>query len=288
MKYALGMTSNYAASEGDPEPALRRMAEAGYKYVLWGHHAWSDYIYTAAEVEHAARCLREHGLALADLHCPTGKEQRWGSPVEWQRLAGIELVKNRIAMAARLACGVVVCHVPTEPEGEPERTAYWDRQRRTMDALQPYAVERGVRIALENTLPGNFDTLERFFEMYGPEFLGLCYDSGHGAAKVDWPGNGLERLERVADRMIDLHLHDNDGTGDQHLPPFAGTVDWERLAEIIPTTSYTKPLVPLEVGLKPAGLEDEDEFLRQMAAVGKRFAGMVEAAIRRRQSGRAV
>ena len=35
-----------------------------------------------------------------------------------------------------------------------------------------------------------------------------------------------------------LHLHDNDGTGDQHLLPFDGDVDWESVALILSRTAY--------------------------------------------------
>jgi len=273
----LAITSNYARSDGDPEPYLARIAEGGFTHVLWGHHAWSDFIYTAPEIRHVEGCLKRTGLKMQDLHCPTGKDKAWGSPVEYQRLAGVEMVTNRIEMAGRLGCDVVVMHIPMEPDDPAEQAAYWDRQRRTMDALFPVARRCGVRMALENTLPGNFDTLERFFQIGGPEVLGLCYDAGHGNARVDWPGNGLERLEGVKDRVIDLHLHDNDGTGDLHWLPFTGTVDWRRLAAIIPTTSYRKNVVPIEAGIKDEQ-EDQAQFLSQVAECGRRFAAMLEEA----------
>ena len=280
MKTTIAMTSNYVRSDGDPDPYLGRIAEAGFTHVLWAHHAWSDYVYVEPEIDHIARCLRKHGLKLNDLHCPTGKDQAWGSPVEFVRRAGIEVVKNRIAMAAALACDVVVMHIPMEPPDPAARRAYWRRQRRTMDALAPWAKKHKVRMALENTLPGNFDTLEKFFALRGPDVMGLCYDAGHGNAKIDWPGNGLERLERVKDRVIDLHLHDNDCTDDLHWLPFTGTVDWERLAEIIPTTSYKKNVIPIEAGIKEKDTTPAQErrFLRRCAAAARRFGALLDAA----------
>lgn len=277
MSVELAVTSNYARSDGDPEPYLARIAEAGFTHVLWGHRAWSDFLYTDPEIRHIKGCLKRTGLKMQDLHCPTGKDKAWGSPVEYQRLAGVEMVTNRLEMAARLSCDVVVMHIPTEPDDPAGRSAYWDRQRRTMDALCPAAARCGVRMALENTLPGNFDTLEKFFAMCDPGAMGLCYDAGHGNAKVDWPGNGLERLERIKDRLIDLHLHDNDGTGDLHWLPFAGTVDWQRLAEIIPRTTYRKNVIPIEAGIKYEQ-ENQMQFLKRVADCGRRFAAMLEAA----------
>jgi sugar phosphate isomerase/epimerase len=280
MSYTLAISSHYADSTVDPRRQLEHIAEAGFTHVLWGHHAWTDYIYTEPEIEHAARCLEETGLRVVDLHCPTGKDQRWGSPVEYQRLAGIEVLKNRLHMARRLACDVIVCHIPGEPDDEAERATYWDRQKRTLDAVRDVALAVGVRVALENTLPGNFDTLERFMALGGPEWLGICYDSGHGNARVDWSGNGLERFARVADRVIDLHLHDNDGTGDHHQLPFTGTTDWQRLSKQIIRSAYGKRIVPLEVGMAFVETDDERAFLRQVADTGRRLAAMLEAAER--------
>lgn len=278
MGYALGMCTNYSGSTGDVGPKLEKIAAAGFTHVLWGDHAWHDYLYTDPEIEYAARCLERTGLKVNDLHCPTGKDQRWGSGVEHERLAGVESLKNRIRMASRLGCDVIVCHTPTEPEDAAERTAYWDRQRRTLEALRELAGRSGVRLAMENTLPGNFDTLERFLEIGGAELVGVCYDSGHGNAKVDWPGNGLERFERIKSRVIDLHLHDNDGTGDLHWMLFRGTTDWARLATLAVGSGYRKTVVPLEVVLEQSGLSDETAFLRQAAEVARRLAGLFDAA----------
>ena len=280
MPYTLAISSHYADSTDDPRRQLEQIAEAGFTHVLWGHHAWTDYLYTEPEIEHAARCLEETGLRVVDLHCPTGKDQRWGSPVAYQRLAGIEMLKNRLRMAQRLACDVIVCHIPGEPGDEAARVAYWDRQKRTLDAVADVARACGVRIALENTLPGNFDTLERFMTLGDPEWLGICYDSGHGNARVDWPGNGLERFAQVADRVIDLHLHDNDGTGDHHQLPFTGTTDWQKLSRQIVRSAYGKRVVPLEVGMAFLAIDDEREFLRRVADAGRRLAEMLEAAER--------
>jgi len=279
MPFDLAITSAFVESIGDPAPYLRRIAEAGFKHVLWSHHAWSDFVYVEPEVRHIERALRETGLTLVDFHCPTGKEKPWGSPVEYQRLAGIELIKNRIETASRLGCNVVVMHIPAEPPDPAERAGFWDRQRHTIDVLAAHGRRHKVRMALENTLPGNFDTIERFLELEGPDVLGLCYDSGHGAARVDWPGNGLDRLEQLLDRVIDVHLHDNDGTGDQHLMPFEGIVDWPRLARLWLRMSHAKAIIPLEVGLQRTDSRDEEfqrAFLRRAAEVGRKFAAMIE------------
>ena len=282
MSFHIAMTSNYARSDGDPEPSLARIAEAGFTHVLWAHHAWSDFLYTEPEARHVERCLKRHGLKLNDLHCPTGKDKAWGSPVEYQRQAGVEMIKNRIELAARLGSSVVVMHIPMEPRDPAARRDYWRRQRRTMDALAPWALRHKVRMALENTQPHNFNTLEKFFAMCGPEVMGLCYDCGHGNIQSHGRCDALARLEGLRGRVIDLHLHDNDAKDDVHWLPFTGTVDWKRLARIIPTTSYGKDVIPIETGLhvKDPSPAQEMRFLKKVAGLARRFGEMVEKARR--------
>ena len=62
------------------------------------------------EIRQIERWLREFNLAVNDLHGSAGREKAWGSPREYERLAGVELVKNRIDMAARLGTDVVIMH----------------------------------------------------------------------------------------------------------------------------------------------------------------------------------
>ena len=264
----LSLATDYAADTGCPEPALRGMARAGFSHVHWCHHWSTDFLYTRAETDQIARWLEEFGLTLLDLHGSSGREKSWGSAREYERLAGIELVANRMEMTRRLGGDAVVMHLPREPEDAAEHTAYWDRTRRTLDALRPTAASFDVRIALENVAPSNHATLTRALELYPPDFLGICYDSGHG----NMSGDGIDWLEAHADRLIAVHLHDNDGSADQHRLPGMGTVDWPRLMRVIAGSAYGKPL-SMEVSQKNSGYENEEEaFLAAAYDCGSRIA----------------
>ena len=102
----------------------------------------------------------EYSLKLLDLHASVGPEKNWFSANEWERQAGVELVKNRLEMTARLGGDAVVMHYPKEPDNEPVR--------RSLDELEGFARQTGVRIALEN---GSFDAVE---PLAGQVFPGLC------------------------------------------------------------------------------------------------------------------
>ena len=256
----LSMTTDYTTGDGDPSPYLKRIAEAGFTHIHWCHQWHTDFIYTEPEVAAIEGWLNDYGLKLLDLHGSSGTEKDWVSPVEYQRQAGVELTKDRIEMTARLGGDVVIMHIRFEPD--------WDPLWRSLDELRSFARQRGVRIAIEN---GKLPAVSNVLARYEPEYVGLCYDSGHGNLGF----MDLDSLETYQDRLLSIHLHDNDGQADYHRLMFTGTVDWERLAKIIAASSYSK-CISMEVGRG----EDDDEtaFLKQAYADGVKFTAMVQAA----------
>jgi sugar phosphate isomerase/epimerase len=257
----LAVTSDYATDSGDPSPYLRHIADAGFTHVHWCHQWSTDFAYSRYEISAIRRWLRRFGLRLLDLHGTTGREKNWASETEWARRSGVELAKNRIAMTARLGADVVVQHLNAD--------AVTDPLRRSLDELERYARRLGVRLAIENT--GRFDVLAELFDLYGPDYTGLCYDSGHANLAN---GGGIDALEPLKDRLIAVHLHDNDTTGDQHKLPFMGSVDWKRLMPIIAASSYRKCL-SLEVSMTNSGFTDDAAFLQEAHRVGEKLVGMM-------------
>lgn len=78
------------------------------------------------------------------------------------------------------------------------------------------ATVAGVALALRQRLP----------ERAGR--IGICFDVGHWHSFAG--GHALENIdtwvETLAPVLTHLHLHDNDGTFDQHLAPGTGTIPW--------------------------------------------------------------
>lgn len=262
LKMNLSVTTDYVKDTGDPSPYLRRIADAGFSHVHWCHHWGTDFMYSVSEIEQIGRWLNEYGLKLLDLHASAGCEKNWGSQREYERLAGLELVRNRITMASQLGSHVIILHAPAKSTPE--------LFRRSLDELRHFAQERHVRIALEN---GNLNKIGGAIADYDPDYVGLCYDSGHGN-EPDTKG-ALDWLDRIKSRLISVHLHDNDGVSDQHKPLFSGTIDWTRLAQIIAGSAYTG-CVSMEVEMANSGMEDETAFLNHVFATGAQFSRMID------------
>ena len=267
-------TDYHSDGEDSPYPYLKRIAEAGLSHVNWCHKYNGDYYYSKEKIEETKKGLEEYGLKMLDLHGTMGEKHVWVSGDEEERKAGVELVKNRIDLVH--ACGgrAVIMHAALAIVGETEVLEPGAAQLcKTLDELRDYALERNVWIAIENSK--NLVVIKHFLSLYEPEFLGFCYDCGHGNLIGQ---NGLDILENNEDmtsRIVSIHLHDNDGTGDLHMPLFSGTLDWDRLARVLAASSYDQ-CVSMETSMEFSGTDDEELFLKRSFEEGMRFSDMIE------------
>ena len=255
----IAVATDYIGSTGSPERPLRLLAEAGFTHLHWCHQWCTDFLYSKYEMAEYKRLLKELDLTLLDIHGSQGREKCWYSLEEYQRKSGVELVINRIEMMTELEAaegGAVMMHFPViQSNHTRENIAHIQKQmdafRKTLDELMPVLEKHNRKIALENMWSDLWITMREILTEYPAERIGICYDSGHANGNVH---KQMDHLEARKDRLEALHLHDNNGEGDQHQPPFYGTVDWERLAQIIGTSSYqTRPVsFELSIGNTPA------------------------------------
>jgi sugar phosphate isomerase/epimerase len=181
-----------------------------------------------------------HRMKLHSLHGPTSRAFRTGreggSPVSLsdperiRRLDAVDEIKRAIDVAEQLPFGIMVLHVATVRDVADQRR--WDAAFTSLEHLVLFARQRGVTLALENT-PGEMPTpanLRHFIEDTRLPGLRLCFDSGHAHLE---PG-ALQGLEIMRGLAVTTHLHDNHGEKDEHLLPFEGTIDWEKLMRAMP------------------------------------------------------
>jgi sugar phosphate isomerase/epimerase len=237
MNYAVA--TDYTQDSGNPEKTLRNISEAGFTHVHWCNQWCTDFLYSNSEIENIKKCMKEFGLKLLDTHGSAGREKCWFSVLEYQREAGVELVKNRIEMTSELGGDAVVMHIPSGINNQNPPVAMLNSLRRSLDDLEPYALNRNIRIAIEHMPVDNFKSIKKLFEEYSQDFLGFCYDTGHGNMGK---GNGFKFLEELKERLICIHMHDNDGTGDQHMIPTKGTIEWPVFMKLLKASSYNKAL----------------------------------------------
>lgn len=249
----IAINTDFLTSVSSPEPWLKAISEAGFTHLHWCHQWNTDFLYGADEIRQIAAWLKTFDLKLLDIHGSAGVEKCWYSPVEYRRRAGVELVKNRVLMLRELGgTGSLMMHAPclresNTPEQKQQLLQAYEAYRRSLDELMPVLEKYGVLIAVENMAHENFDLIARVLADYPEDRVGITYDSGHGnigAAK------GMELLTPHRSRLRALHLNDNDTTGDLHQPPFYGTVDWERMTDILADSGYHDKPLSFEISMK--------------------------------------
>ncbi len=134
-----------------------------------------------------------------------------------------------------------------------------------LGALVAYGLSKGVHVAIENS-PHNLHQLKPMREiLHRIPDLKLLYDIGHG--NVNTP-KSLTRdyLFDLRERLVHVHLSDNDGTGDDHLPPGtpkSGGLNLLQEIQTLQNFNYDETLT-LEIFGQRMWLQATLEFMRQM------------------------
>jgi sugar phosphate isomerase/epimerase len=179
--------------------------------------------------------LHDTRLRAHSVHAPITHGLRdgvWGPSYsiaigdEQARRAAIEETAHAIRAAYRLGAGFVVLHpgVPTalQEDGRDNRR---DAVIRSIEELHATAHPLGVRLALE-VIPNRLADASQLVGLLEDELdlagLGLCLDTGHAFLQ----GDVTEAVETSSGHLVTTHLHDNRGSDDEHLVPFAGAIDW--------------------------------------------------------------
>jgi sugar phosphate isomerase/epimerase len=157
--------------------------------------------------------------------------------------------------ACRLLGGKIITVHPgrcefKESKSHFERAKGWFRNY--VRECQDYAKEREATLAIETIpfsiiYPRTTEELMRLTEDF--DGLGVTLDIGHSylAAKKDGEtdpeGSIIRAIEKIKDRLVNVHLHDNRGTRDEHLAPGKGTIDLPRVVEALKDSNYSGPII---------------------------------------------
>jgi len=83
----------------------------------------------------------------------------------------------------------------------------------------------GVFLAVENV--DYKEVFVKVFECINNKYLKFCYDSGHN----NFFDKHYDYLAKYGDKLVWLHLHDNDGTDDLHTLNRYGNIEWDKIAK---------------------------------------------------------
>lgn len=107
---------------------------------------------------------------------------------------------------------------------------------KTWKPLLKKAESIGVKIAIENIFEDEPSNLQLLMQKMSSDSFGICFDTGHlnlfsKVSLEEWMG-------ALNPFIIELHLHDNNKTADQHLPIGDGTFDFEKFFSLLQNREY--------------------------------------------------
>jgi len=164
------------------------------------------------------RAVEEAGLAVVAHAAPY---LPLDNPSPLVRQAALDELRRTLDAAATLGAPLCTTHFVGWPAFLEEDAGY-EFYRQALTILLRHGAEQGVQVTLENGAD-NRHQLKYFREIfYRLPDLRLTFDIGHGNIKT---ARSMTRdyLFTLNDRLRHVHISDNDGTSDGHLPFGAAT-----------------------------------------------------------------
>jgi sugar phosphate isomerase/epimerase len=152
-----------------------------------------------------------------------------------------------VEVAALLKASLVVVHPGYGPWILGHKFDAWlSRAGKYLIKLCEHAASYGIKVAFENIYDAAPDDLAGLLDLVDSTNAGICLDIGHFNVFSKQP---LERwLEILGPHIFELHLHDNDGSADQHLALGDGRIGYSQLMQWFnDLASEKKPVLTLEL-----------------------------------------
>jgi len=231
---------------GEPFPSLIKRL----------HRVDVQYVEIVDDCVHAlnyrrVKILRKLGETLGvrfTLHAPFA-DINIASPNPSLRRFILRRLKRSILYAQQLGCQLWVFH-----PGLRTGVSFfypgldWRLNLDSVKELLEFAELHGVEIAIENVpepFPFLMKSVQDFMRFYGDlggkESVGLAFDIGHANLKHQIQ----EFINRFSNRIVHIHVSDNDGVHDSHLGIGYGTINWGEVAKAIRKIGY-KGIIMLE------------------------------------------
>jgi sugar phosphate isomerase/epimerase len=252
---AIGTTFDYSVEIGDMMAAV---GEAGFRSVsLAGGNVEHSGYGSVAGLQRLAGLQASTGVGITSVHAPFRHDM--ASPDSSTRESAVRDVLMAARAAAALGAGVVIVHPHSRLETVDEETM------RTiicsigsiLDGVPP-----DVRIAVEN-LPSLCSpaALEALLNEFPQDRVGFCYDSSHHSLRP----RQFDFLGAFGDRLICVHISDNQGEQDDHQIPGEGVIDWHDFASRFGRLRYREPFL-LEVETRESSRKEARVFLTEAFA----------------------
>jgi sugar phosphate isomerase/epimerase len=216
---------------------------------------------TLTELRSLAGQLQRHGSCLT-MHGPFW-DLNPGSVDPFIREVSRHRLQQFLDLSGILHPIQVVCHTGFDPRHHGGHLEFWMEQSLSFWGIQAERARAvGTVIALENVWELDPGIHRKLLEGVGSPSLGFCLDVGHQNSFSTTPLGVW--LDELSDYVREIHLHDNDGSKDSHLPVGRGNVDFEALFGFLRSRG-TRPVLTLEPHRKEHLAESVAGLLRYLS-----------------------
>jgi sugar phosphate isomerase/epimerase len=159
--------------------------------------------------------------------------------------AVLKRLEKSIIYAGKLGCSLWLFH-PGSRTGlshiYPEKD--WQLNLESVRTLLSISRREDVKIAIENTpepFPSLMKNVGEFTRFYNDleDDIGMVLDVAH----ANLNNQIQDFLIQLPNKIVHMHVSDNDGVSDLHLGIGYGTVDWNHFAKLVKTANYSNLLV---------------------------------------------
>ncbi len=210
-------------------PSISRyklIKEVGFDGVLlWWSNGFGRDRYEWNEYRKAPHIAREAGLYIENIHAPVETQNDLSS----DNLDGESLFSQYLDCITDCSVNEIptmVVHLPNDkyPLGQ----IGLNRVKRLVEKAERH----NVNIALENL--NNLENVKNALQQVESNRLGFCYDCAHHFRRA--PDEDL--LSMYGNRLMAIHLHDNNGAHAEHGLPFDGTLEWKQIMKDLDRVKY--------------------------------------------------
>ncbi len=171
----------------------------------------------------------------------------FGSSHEKARLGWVEEGKDMILVASQLNLELLNFHfygrLGRVGTTEESRNAFLRNFIDAMKELTEFAATKKVDLMLENVPPANGSVLESidcFSQvMNAVPALKFHFDIAHAFIENRMKGVG-DYMDAFGDRLAHVHIHDNHGKWDEHLPLGRGNIDFRKVIKLLKEINYDR------------------------------------------------
>ncbi len=244
MKIGIG---NYYLDKYGIEEGARRMAEHGYGAIDLNFANTDSEFYSAKESDFFVlankyrNALKKHNITVEQIHGP------WRYPpqdaTEDDRAERFGKMTKAVAIAKFFGAKYVAIHplMPYGADSDENPDEVYEINKKFYTALASVAGKLGVTLCLENMPFRNFplsssESIMTLVKDISSPALKFCFDTGHALYYGEDIGASVRAIGN--EYLKTLHVHDNHGDEDSHLPPYEGAIDWAEFIEALYDIGY--------------------------------------------------